>query len=146
MVKEPGRGGFRTIEMENIKLDGIRIIDICNHYKPAVIYQKGNVKITRSIFGIKLPDKENQSAYSLLKKIGGDEYKCSHCGVRLSEKEKAHIDKIVDYLNSGGNSDRKLSAMFKGIPMVQTFKDGHKTRTEIVKAERGYVPAKNDVM
>ena len=126
-----------------MKLDELRITDICNHYKPAVILKKGKVQTETRIFGIRIPVKSHP-AYSYVKKIGDGEYKCSHCGIKLTEKQNSKIDEIVKYLNSGGDSDWKLAAMYKGIPLVETFKEGRKNRSEIVQTPRGYVPAKNE--
>lgn len=125
-----------------MKLDELRITDICNHYKPAVILKKGKVQTETRIFGIRIPVKSHP-AYSYVKKIGAGEYKCSHCGIKLTEKQNSKIDEIVEYLNSGGDSDWKLAAMFKGVPVSEIFRNGHREQSEIIEVTRGYVPVKN---
>lgn len=123
----------------------IKLLAICNHYNPAEIYIRSDTTISLGIFGLEQRRKKSKSAYSVVQKISDNEYKCLNCGAKLNKKQNARINDIVDYLNSGGDSDKKLMSLYKGIPVAQKCREGFKTYVEIIEAPKGYIPIKNEV-
>lgn len=117
------------------------VAETCEHYKPAVIYDPNEPLFLhpKKEFG----RKKNLAAYSEMEKIGFNKYKCKCCGLVLGQRENRKIDKIVEYLNLGGNDDKELAAMFQGIEIGQVLQIGKMEVTEGAVAGKNYVPQKN---
>lgn len=94
---------------------GLNTKEHCSHYRPAIIYDEEAPLYLHP--KKRIGKQKNSAAYSMVIKSPSERgYYCDNCGIGLSERHKKQIDKIVDYLNQGGENDKILSSMFEGIP------------------------------
>lgn len=108
--------------------------------KTCVHYVAGKVEKTEKATVLKV------KAYSLLKPCSNN-FICKNCGCVLGNKEKQKIDEIVDYLNSGGCDEKRLSKLYQGIrPVdVQYGLFGKVLFTNELGVSKNFVPEKNDI-
>ncbi len=116
------------------------VAESCHHYKPAVIYHKDEPIVFEH--KLKLGHKYNKAAYSYLKRKQSGYFECSNCGIVLNKMENVRIDKIVEYLNMGGDDDKKLAKWFQGITIGEILRFGPEERVNGITTGKGYVPVK----
>lgn len=82
----------------------------CVHYEPAVFRKRkrgdsGGGEIVRP-------------ARSYLVKGGtgrNASWHCEACGMTIKDRDRKKLQRIVEYLNQGGDDDKKLAALFYGV-------------------------------
>ena len=108
----------------------------CVHYEPAIICGKGKKAVC------------SQQARSYIVRNGagnGKSWHCEACGMSIKEKDRGKIEKIVEYLNLGGDDDKKLSSLFRGVEIgevMQSFPKEMLLKCSALCSEE-FVPPKN---
>lgn len=126
---------------------GLNTKELCSHYRPVIIYDEEAPLYLHP--RKRIGKQKNSAAYSMVIKSPSEKgYYCDNCGVALSERQKKQIDKIVDYLNRGGEDDKTLSGMFAGIPSAEIMYRGPIDFEEVefsqgVTLSKDFIPPKN---
>lgn len=120
----------------------------CVHYEPAILH-KSIVSEKLSFAKADTGKRESiQPARSYIVRSGtGREasWHCEACGMIIKDKHRKKIEQIVEYLNQGGDNDKKLSALFYGVEVGEIVQYSPKEICLKCGAvcSKDYVPPKN---
>lgn len=82
----------------------------CVHYEPAIFRKRkrddgGNGEVVKLARSYLVKDGTGRSA----------SWRCAACGMTINDRHRKKLQQIVEYLNQGGDDDKKLATLFSGV-------------------------------
>lgn len=120
----------------------------CVHYEPAILQKRKRDEMAGAIAADAGEKRIREPARSYIVKDGAGRdvfWHCEACGMMIKDKHRKKIQQIVEYLNQGGDDDRKLASMFSGVEIGEIVQYSSKEILLKCGAEcsKEYVPPKN---
>lgn len=120
----------------------------CVHYEPALCRKEKGAVRHNSVMDNLGKEKIAQLARSYI--IKGNfgkkaSWHCEVCGMTIKDKHRKKIQQIVEYLNQGGDDDKKLAVLFSGVEIGELVQYSAKKIQLKCSAvcSADYVPPKN---